>query len=243
MLNKNNSGSKHTDTTRPLKVIALCSTVALFPTASRADTVVVENGAPSTGRAPQEARDPAEGASALPAAQVDSQDQRNDWLSLRPSIGVGRGDLGVGMRLGAVGEYWFSDYVGVGLEAALFGQSTGLFGPSQSATVIVPALALRSNGGSDYLMGTVGAGFANVTRDDTSHCGLFYTTEEDDCGIHRRYRGYALGASVGYVGHPGRSSFELSPVARLEAVSDFVGDEPLSYLLTFNLEFGFGLSH
>jgi hypothetical protein len=168
---------------------------------------------------------------------VDSGEARRYWLSVRPSIGVGAGDVGIAGRFGAASEYWFSDWVGVGLEAGLFGQLTP-FGPGFSAGAIAPTLAIRTAAGSEYVMAALGAGYADVSRLTGDGCRHLIITS--DCR-RLRYGGYTLTAAFGYVGHPSRSSFEFGPVARLDAVGDFSDRVPLDYLVTFNIELGFGL--
>lgn len=162
-------------------------------------------------------------------------------LSLRPSVGVGAGQLGGAERVGLAGEYWINDTIGAGLVGAVMQQQTGALidlGPGtwSAAWVVVPTVALRSAPGPSYFAATLGAGFASGTRQ--AHGGILCFT---GCGADHRieYTGYALEASVGWLAHPGRSSFEIGPVVRFDVVGDFAGRKPIDFLATLNLELGF----
>jgi hypothetical protein len=244
MSNRNLTDSKHPHAMRSLKGTALLSTVSLLvPTLAHAESAAIDNpsGGPALAAA-QGSHGRTEASPERPTRRAEAPGPRAYWLSLRPSLGVGEGDVALGMRLGASSEYWFNDYLGVGLQAALFGQSSGILATrGQAAGMIAPALALRSSSGSDYLIGTLGAGFANVSLDDASQCSFFYEGADNDCHMRRDYAGYAASASFGYVGHPGRSSFEIAPVIRFDGVSDLRGREAMNYLVTLNLELGIGL--
>lgn len=177
------------------------------------------------------------------APSSDAAPRERYVLSMRPSIGFGSGRLGGGERVGVAGEYWFNDEIGGGLVGAVMQQQTGALidlGPGtwSAAWVLAPVIALRSAPRSSYFIATLGAGYASVTRQ--THGGFLCL---GGCGPERRteYGGYALESSIGWLGHPGQSQFEIGPVVRFEALGDFRGAAPVDYLATLNLELGFAL--
>jgi hypothetical protein len=242
MLSQFKTNSKHGIVKRPFWAATLSSMGGLLlPVAAHAGIGDPNTGAVATVRGEQS--ESAAPTNTVPVAANDpEQAPRHYRLSLRPSLGFGGGNAGPSARFGAAGEYWLNEHLGVGLQAAMFGVVDSVLGPSQSAEVIVPALTLRSTDASDYAIATLGVGYGYVDHGNPCPLVLFYAAGDEQCTASRlRYGGYAVSASLGYVGHPGRSSFELGPVVRFDTVGGFSRGESPDYLVTLNLEFGFAL--
>jgi hypothetical protein len=164
-----------------------------------------------------------------------------DRVSLRGSAGFGLGQPGVGARLGFASEYWLGDSLGVGLVGARGGQTNAfLFGLGSTSAFWLAAPVLtyrgRATSGRSYAMATIGAGLARVSRSESHKLCIAGCKEI----LRSEYTGYSLEATAGFVVHPWRAMFELSPVLRFEGVRDFPGRSPLDYMITVNVELGAG---
>ena len=169
------------------------------------------------------------------AAGSDVAEEGRYFLSLRPSIGLGAGDIGFGGRVGAAGEYWFSNTFGAGLAGAAFGQGQ-IFGPDSSAWAIAPLVAFRDASRGEYFFGEIGAGYARANlRQSSGLCLGLFSECPPQTRIH--YSGYMFDIAAGWVAHPG-GVLEIGPVARIDVVVDPSGRADNDFIATLNLELG-----
>ena len=77
--------------------------------------------------------------------------------SVRLSVGLGGGSVGIAARAAADVEYWPFDNAGIGLLGALGGQSA-VFGNTFSYSFLGPALVLRNNAAKNRFLGTAAFG-------------------------------------------------------------------------------------
>ncbi len=160
--------------------------------------------------------------------------------SLRASLGAGGGSLGIGGRAGVASEYWLTDVFSVGGTLTGLGQTSAWIlggGTDSSAWVIAPVIGLRSDSMQEYFFGTLGAGYARVTRTELRGFCLDFG---GGCPPNQStgYNGYGISAAFGWLAHPGSSGFEIGPVLRFEAVRDFRHEQPVDSLVTLNIELG-----
>jgi hypothetical protein len=172
------------------------------------------------------------------ASTAGDDDRPSYRLSLRPSLGLGAGSRGFGGRFGGTVDYWPGDTIGLGLQAATFGQAE-ILGEQANATTVALAGHVRSAPRGSYLFLALSAGYARVTRSEDDGCvELFGTCPEPDV---IRYDGYTVGTAVGFLAHPGRSWFEIGPVVQLDVMADPSGRVPADFLVTLNLTLGYAL--
>ena len=167
------------------------------------------------------------------------EDATTYLFSVRPSTGFGAGNVGVAQRVGVAGEYWFSDYVGLGLTGTFVSQEK-IFAidSTASAVAIAPVIAVRSAPRFGYFLATTGMGYAYVRRYDTD--GNFCVAQCRPDVLSRR-SGFTVNTAVGWLFHPGASQFEIGPVARFDALQTLEGNRRTDYVFTLNLELGFAL--
>jgi len=172
------------------------------------------------------------------AARADSQ------LSLRGAIGPGVGTVGLGGRVGAGGELWLADELAVGAQAALSRQSSVTVYERQekaSGWVLGPVLAWRPRASNSYFVATLGAGYASSSREvrELGPTFCWDTCPARPSPVVDHYRGYWLGAAMGWLTHLGRDGgLELGALLRADRSRDFRGDHPADLLFTLNLELG-----
>lgn len=154
-------------------------------------------------------------------------------LSLRPAVGLGGGNVGVGARLGASTEYWFSDAVGVGFQGATFAQGQ-LFGPDSSGFTLGPLLVFRGLSGPGHLVAEVGGGWGHIQHTGATGLCIFSKCNPSVT----EYVGSALDLAAGWIGHPSGSRYEVGPVARFDAVFAAKAKQSIDYVVTMNLELG-----
>jgi len=119
--------------------------------------------------------------------------------SLRLSVGLGGGSVGVAAR-GAVDiEYWALEHAGIGLLGAAGGQSAVL-GDSFSYAFIGPALTLRGSATGEGLFATAAFGFmnGNYTRSEGLWC-----ENVSGCDVESSIRAPGVVLNAGLTGRAG----------------------------------------
>jgi hypothetical protein len=134
--------------------------------------------------------------------------------SLRLSVGVGGGSVGIAARAAADVEYWLLDNAGIGLLGALGGQSA-VFGSSYSYAFVGPALTLRDRVTDSGLFATAAFGFMNGSYTYSDGDFLCF---DGDC-VPREYdiRAPGIVLNAGLMGRAG--SVELGGALAVDLIS------------------------
>lgn len=170
-------------------------------------------------------------------AQPVRADETPVAASVRASVGVGGGDLGFGGRVALGFEYWLTDAFAAGLVAISAKQTsqslTGLGDHTNgSSFILAPVVGVRSSSSGGHFFGTLGIGYATVTRTAVrTYFGSGDLRQTED------YAGYGFTSALGWL-HVTAGGFEIGPVARFEAMDGFHANELGAYLVTLNLEIG-----
>jgi hypothetical protein len=138
--------------------------------------------------------------------------------------------------VGGGGEFWLGESFGLGLEGAALTQGE-LFGDSTSAQFLAASVALRSAPGPGYFVLILGAGPARATHIETSGSSelcLGILGQRCTPATESNYTTFVADLALGFLAHPGRSLFEIGPVARF----DLIGGTSPAFLMTINLELG-----
>jgi hypothetical protein len=125
---------------------------------------------------------------------------------LRVSAGSGGGSVGLTARLGLQLDYWPSDYAGIGVVAALSGQTDArLFGATiEGHWFVGPALSLRTNAGARYAFVMATAGYARGHWTDPGEFSLICAEDCDERPAERmQLRGPSGAFGVGYLAGEG----------------------------------------